>query len=249
MIRVLVSDTSSSVADNIARRLKGSFLVQSCCDGNGVLKSINEFDPDIIVLDMMLPYADGLGILNAMRGSGNYAKVIAVLSFPSAYVMKELARLGVQHCISKPYFPGCIVSQIYRMAAELENASQVSEEMNLAAHLASLGFQCGRRRYDTTKTAIMLRYRGENGSATKILYPEVAKICGGDAASVEKSIRDAIHSAWKTGNREIWKLYFPQAGYKCPTNDTFVIRLATAIADGEKVKKTSLPEMIMVRQA
>ena len=102
MLRVLVSDATSIVADNVARQLKGNFLVQSCYDGNAVLKCINEFEPDIIILDMMLPYVDGISILNALRGSGNDAKVIAVLPFQNSFAMNELARLNVQHCIVKP---------------------------------------------------------------------------------------------------------------------------------------------------
>ncbi|MCZ0980453.1 response regulator transcription factor [Streptomyces diastatochromogenes] len=67
-VRVLVVDDEASLAEllSMALRYEG-WQVRSAGDGAAALRSAREFRPDAVILDVMLPDADGLSLLGALR--------------------------------------------------------------------------------------------------------------------------------------------------------------------------------------
>ncbi|MCW5250110.1 response regulator transcription factor [Streptomyces sp. SHP 1-2] len=67
-VRVLVVDDEQSITEllSMALRYEGC-QIRSAGDGHGALRAAREFRPDVVVLDMMLPDMDGLGVLGRLR--------------------------------------------------------------------------------------------------------------------------------------------------------------------------------------
>lgn len=76
-VRVVVVDDESSLSDllSMALRYEG-WDVRAAADGQGALSVIREFQPDVVVLDIMLPDIDGLQVLRRMRADGRDIPVL-----------------------------------------------------------------------------------------------------------------------------------------------------------------------------
>ncbi len=76
-VRVVVVDDESSLSDllSMALRYEG-WDVRSAADGHSALSVIREFQPDVVVLDVMLPDIDGLQVLKRMRADGRDIPVL-----------------------------------------------------------------------------------------------------------------------------------------------------------------------------
>ncbi|MCW8916220.1 MAG: response regulator [Magnetovibrio sp.] len=74
-------------------------------DGEAALAAISEKQPDVVLLDVMLPKRDGLSVCEAIRANPNLAETkILVLSAKSRESDKDKAlKLGADDYITKPY--------------------------------------------------------------------------------------------------------------------------------------------------
>ncbi len=69
-VRVLVVDDESTLTEllSMALRYEG-WNVKGAADGHGAVTLAKSFEPDAVVLDMMLPDMDGLDVLRACAGT------------------------------------------------------------------------------------------------------------------------------------------------------------------------------------
>jgi DNA-binding response OmpR family regulator len=102
---ILVVDDSAE----IVRALKEYMLVPlgyqviSAADGRSGLKLAISRQPDLIMLDMQLPFMDGLEVLKALRQDGCQAPVIFMTMHGSESIAVEVFRLGVRDYLAKPF--------------------------------------------------------------------------------------------------------------------------------------------------
>jgi two-component system, chemotaxis family, response regulator PixG len=119
--RVLVVDDDTNIREVVSvclRKLKGwdTLTVGSGQEG---LNSIGTYQPDAIVLDMMMPLMDGLTFLRLLRSDPNTKLIPVVLMTANLYLPGKqlLTELGVVDIISKPFVPVNLVKQIDRVFA------------------------------------------------------------------------------------------------------------------------------------
>ena len=75
--RILVVEDDRSIARLVELELEHrGFAVRCACDGPSGLRAASEFRPAAIVLDIMLPGLDGVGVLARLRTVGNGVPVI-----------------------------------------------------------------------------------------------------------------------------------------------------------------------------
>ena len=244
MPRLLISDADGIYASAIKTQLKNEYLIESCDDGEKVLKLLRKFDPDVLVLDLRLPKVDALTVLRSLRSAGYTTKVIVLASFMSEYINRELSLLGVSTVLMIPTTLGSLVNSIRDITSENQDNEQ-SIEAAAERILLDLGFNMGRACYSVVYSALLYVSNNPNCFMTKCLYPDLAKVYGGTKEKIEKSIRDGIKGAWKNGAREVWYLYFPNLSVvsesdskrRWPTNEAFLNRIASALCQKERVKK------------
>ena len=67
-VRVLVVDDEPNIRDLLASSLRfAGFEVTTAADGNGALHGVDDAEPDLIVLDVMLPDMDGFTVARRLR--------------------------------------------------------------------------------------------------------------------------------------------------------------------------------------
>jgi two-component system OmpR family response regulator len=112
-IRALVVDDESSISDLVSIALKyEKFEVRTASSGRDAVAAAKEFDPDVIVLDIMLPDFDGIEVMKRIR---NEQKDIPVLFLTAKDDVKDrIAGLtaGGDDYVTKPFSIEELVARI-----------------------------------------------------------------------------------------------------------------------------------------
>lgn len=87
------------------------FIVNLCDNGGNAVKCFKEFNPDIIILDIMLPEVDGIEICRTIRS--NSVLPIIMLSAKSGDIDKILSLgVGADDYITKPFSPAEVIARV-----------------------------------------------------------------------------------------------------------------------------------------
>lgn len=226
MRKLLIADASEPFTDGLRAVLKSEFQLQICHDGESALELLLSFRPDVLILNLMLPYKDGLTVLQ--ESSHKPEIILAVTPFLNAYVEQAAASLGIQYLMIMPTVSALrvrLMDMIANTAAPKESlSSQVS------VHLHALNFRPHLDGYQQLCVGLPILAQNPNLRLSKELYPAIAQYFQlADSRTVEHSIRKAIHSAWKNRNPLVWEKYFPprpDGTLPCPSNKTFLCRMA-----------------------
>jgi len=83
----------------------GNFTLKQCNNGKQALDCIDEFEPDIVVTDIMMPEMDGITLLQNLRNNPKYKDlpVIFTTAKAQAHEIEYYSKLGVTKIISKPF--------------------------------------------------------------------------------------------------------------------------------------------------
>lgn len=247
MQRVLIADSSCLLGQEIKRILKGAYEVEICQDGFTALELIRDFEPDVLVLDMWLPYCDGLDLLHNLRSVGNAVSVIALVRSLPGSTENLLRRYGVSYVFPKPCSVSAVAACVNSLCLQTDAEKDIDAgiENEIKGTLLRLGFAIGTNRFNCVYNAILITYNSGYDMLWKLVYPEVARICGGTVGRVEKAIRDARTDAFRHGDMRIWELYFPpgkSGKVECPSNENFVLRIVEALKNRERLKKAYMPK-------
>jgi DNA-binding NarL/FixJ family response regulator len=104
MIRLLVVDDQDLVRQGIVALLgfEDDFkVVAQAVDGDDCLLKVNEFKPDVVLLDIRMPKRNGLETLREMRLRGDFTPVILLTTFNESMTMAQGKQLGAQACLLK----------------------------------------------------------------------------------------------------------------------------------------------------
>ena len=142
--KVLVVEDDINIAELLRLYLqKDGFEVSHAADGGKAVEMAREIQPDLVLLDIMLPVMDGWQVCREIR---NFSKVPIIMLTAKADERSELQgfELGVDEYITKPFSPKILVARvdaILRRAHLLRNESILSVggiEMNKAAHVVTI---------------------------------------------------------------------------------------------------------------
>jgi two-component system response regulator (stage 0 sporulation protein A) len=229
--KLLIAQSAEEQALALAELFRGICQVRVCTDGGAAMELLSRFQPDVLVLDLMLPGYDGLSLLQWARDQGLRPQVLATTRFCSDYVLDTAQNLGVRYLMRKPCSVSALTARI-RDLLERECPPEQSvrkEETEISGLLAALSIPGKLRGCTYLRCAVPLYAADPLQSVTKVLYPQVAKCCGCEASHVERSIRSAIEAGWKHRDDNIWRLYFPAGATgltERPTNSAFIAALA-----------------------
>lgn len=115
MIRILVVEDDRDIADLVARYMeKAGFAVEILASGRDGLAAISARPPDLLVLDVMLPYVSGIEICRAARAQERTALVPIIMLTARAEESERIAGLeiGADDYIAKPFSPNELVARV-----------------------------------------------------------------------------------------------------------------------------------------
>jgi len=111
--RVLVVDDEPMVRDVLARYLaQDGFEVDIAADGEAALEAVRSTNPDLVVLDLMLPRLDGFEVFHRMRGAGIESPVIMLTARGEVTDRVVGLEIGADDYVSKPFSPKEVVARI-----------------------------------------------------------------------------------------------------------------------------------------
>jgi DNA-binding NarL/FixJ family response regulator len=114
-IRVLIVDDHPAVRRGLRTFLELSEdidVVGEAADGTQVADLVVATEPDVVLLDMVLPGLDGLGVLAALRERGTAARVLVITSFTDRRSVLPAVRSGARGYLSKDVEPEALVAAV-----------------------------------------------------------------------------------------------------------------------------------------
>jgi CheY-like chemotaxis protein len=107
MTRLLVADDSETVLLMLQRRLEmEGYEVVTATDGVEALDRLREAgpnEPDVILLDAMMPNKSGTEVLEEIRGAGSEIPVLMISAHLDAQEPERMRSLGATDIIPKPF--------------------------------------------------------------------------------------------------------------------------------------------------
>src|SRR6478752_7194281 len=204
-------------------------------NGQECLSILKDKNPDVLVLDIIMPHLDGLAVLGQLKEmkKENYPNVIMLTAFGQEDVTKKA--FDMENLVNHIRQVSGQTSSFMQRSSSSMRSHRDSKPANLDASITSIIHEIGVpahiKGYLYLREAISMVYKDIEllGSITKVLYPDIAKKYNTTASRVERAIRHAIEVAWSRGNIDSISSLF---GYTVsmskakPTNSEFIAMVA-----------------------
>ncbi|MCY9657020.1 sporulation transcription factor Spo0A [Paenibacillus chondroitinus] len=236
-------------------------IVGVAYNGNEVLRFLEQQRelPDVLILDIIMPHLDGLGVLEKMREMNlpTQPKIIMLTAFGQENITQKAVQLGASYYILKPFDMETLTNRIRQLVGNTQtnattstastpraNVVHMPKGKNLDANITSIIHEIGVpahiKGYQYLREAITMVYNNIEilGAITKTLYPAIAEKYKTTPSCVERAIRHAIEVAWTRGNIDSISFIF---GYTIniskskPTNSEFIAMVADKLRIEHKV--------------
>jgi two-component system alkaline phosphatase synthesis response regulator PhoP len=110
--RILVVDDEPSIVNLVFSYLrKEGYEVQTAADGPGALKALHAFQPDLVVLDIMLPGIDGLEVLAQLRRESDAYVILLTAKTEEVDRVVGLS-VGADDYVTKPFSPRELTARV-----------------------------------------------------------------------------------------------------------------------------------------
>ncbi|ADU51270.1 response regulator receiver protein [Thermaerobacter marianensis DSM 12885] len=243
-IRVLIADDNREFCELLAdylERQPDMELVGIAHDGQEVVERIQSAAPDVVLLDVIMPHLDGIGVLETLATMNlpRRPQVVMLTAFGQEAVSRRVAELGASYFVLKPFDLDVLADRIRQVAGSstraVRRAAAPTRDRNLEVEVTNLLHQIGIpahiKGYFYLREAILrVVHRVELlGAVTKELYPAIAVKYDTTPSRVERAIRHAIEVAWNRGNMDVVNRLFGHtvhADRGKPTNSEFIAMVA-----------------------
>lgn len=229
-------------------------LVGSCGDGKTAINMIEELEPSVVILDIVMPELDGFDVMSKVNLTKSPRYIIVSQLVGDAFVSKAM-RLGASYYMAKPInfntlrerivefadknndikpiisSPDTKIEERYYSQETFKAKATRSLDEKIANIFISVGIPAHIKGYQFLREAIKMAIKTPEiiNCITKKLYPSIAVKFDTSASKVERAIRHAIEVAWNRGKIEninnIFGIKIYSANEK-PTNGEFIALVA-----------------------
>ena len=131
--KILVVDDEQTLLNTVRAYLEQEgYTVQTAVDGRTALLIFRDFQPDLVVLDIMLPEVDGLEVLRQLRQTSDVYVIMLTAKADEADKVIGLG-LGADDYVTKPFSPRELVARIKASLRRL-SGRQTPKEL-ISTHL------------------------------------------------------------------------------------------------------------------
>lgn len=122
-MKILIAEDDSLILKTMEMCLKKEGYEIICStDGLDAMEKIEVNKPDIIILDIMLPYFSGLEIVGKLKQGGASVPIIVLSAMGQQVVADEAKKLGADEFITKPFNIKGLTSHIQRLTDKVATA-------------------------------------------------------------------------------------------------------------------------------
>lgn len=250
-IRVLVVDDNREYVEVLCSFMKQEKRIEvvGCAyDGLEAINLMRMTDPDVLILDMVMPNLDGIGVLERMQNLRlkKVPRILVVSAVLNDSIAAKTISLGAEYFMLKPVNFEVLVERIAMFSQEEDVKAMEFRPQEIRSFpkpdmgnietmvtdvIHEIGIPAHIKGYQYLRHAIMMVVKDLDiiNSITKELYPTVAKDFNTTPSRVERAIRHAIEVAWDRGDTEVLNSFF---GYTIanskgkPTNSEFIAMIA-----------------------
>lgn len=240
-IRVLLADDNREfieIVKGYIERQEDMSLVGIAYHGNEALDLIYQEKPHVVILDIIMPHLDGLGVLEKLQNTDNRPRIIILTAFGQESMTQRAVNLGADYYILKPFDLDTLGKRIRQLHDDFSDQSNVGSqfhalnsvstivnsqgsnsviqptpknlEVEVTRMIHQMGVPAHVKGYQYLRDAIVcvIIDIALLGSVTKELYPMIAVKYQTTPSRVERAIRHAIELAWDRGNIEFMNRFF-----------------------------------------
>ena len=257
-LNVAIADDNERIVELLDRIVSSDEelnVVGKAGNGEELYDIIKAKEPDVVLLDIIMPKVDGLTVMERVNEDKNMKKrpaFIVITAVGQEKITEDAFALGANYYILKPFDNDMVISRIKHVRVKIA-ARRISRrfaglmptkskaeyiERNLETDVTEIIHEIGVpahiKGYQYLRDAIIMSVGDMDmlNSITKILYPTIAKKHQTTPSRVERAIRHAIEVAWSRGKMDtIEELfgYTVSGGKGKPTNSEFIALIADKI--------------------
>ena len=251
--RILMADPNQDFCRQLLELVQAEGdmeVVGMAADGAEALAMAAQLRPDIILMELVLPKLDGLGVLRRLQEIDFSGHIIVLSAFYNSNVISDCSNCGADYFMPKPCDTDALLirlRELHKASASpsvsagvdcreyaLSHRSDVELESVVTDIIHEVGVPAHIKGYQYLREAIILTIKDMDmiNAVTKVLYPEVAKRFNTTPSRVERAIRHAIEVALDRGDIEVLQKFF---GYTVsnikgkPTNSEFIAMIADSL--------------------
>ena len=258
-ITVLIADDNPDFANTLTSYIKEDEefeIIAIARDGKEAVEMILNTQPDVALLDVIMPHLDGLGVLEKVNAAKmNKTPLFIMLSAVGQdKITQRSLDLGAEYYVMKPFDITLLLQRIKEIrkyqpsqfrnnninreikAPYIEiSPDKKKDQENLEALVTNVIHEVGVpahiKGYQYLREAIMMVVNNIDviNQITKQLYPDIAVKYHTTPSRVERAIRHAIEVAWGRGQAETVENIFGytiSAAKGKPTNSEFIAMIA-----------------------
>ena len=257
--RVLIADDNQDFSRTLSSYINNQDdmeVISMAKDGNEAVEMIAKNNPDIVLLDVIMPHLDGLGVLEKVNEMELSKKPVCIMlsAVGQDKITQKAISLGAEYYVVKPFDIELLIKRIkeikyhqpnqtsnYFITREIKpqyielSMDESKKEENLEALVTNIIHEVGVpahiKGYQYLREAIMMVVNDIDviNQITKSLYPKIAAKYNTTPSRVERAIRHAIEVAWGRGQQEAVESIFGytiSASKGKPTNSEFIAMIA-----------------------
>ena len=253
-VTVLIADDNQEFAKTLATYLEKQDdmeVIGMAKDGLEAVDIISNTTPDVVILDVIMPHLDGIGVLEKINLMNIDKKPICIMLSAVGQDKITQKAISLEYYIVKPVDIELLIKRIRELKnfKPLQNTNFISREIkqqyisvqnekdeeNLEALVTNIIHEVGVpahiKGYQYLREAIMMVVKDIEviNQITKSLYPQIAQKYSTTPSRVERAIRHAIEVAWGRGQTEVVENIFGytiSAAKGKPTNSEFIAMIA-----------------------
>lgn len=251
-IKIFIADDDEKRAQEVKEVLikeKDFEIVGIANEGNKAVEMIMENKVDIVLLELVLPGLDGLGVIekiNSKSANAGACPAFMIISSSNRQNLVDCAfEVGASYFMLRPFNFEVLINRIRQIRYACKgritkgNTSSVVSydnclESDVTNIIHEIGVPAHIKGYQYLRDAIIMSVNDNEmlNSINKILYPTIAKRHKTTPSRVERAIRHAIEVAWSRGKMDTIDELFGYTvcnGKGKPTNSEFVALIADKI--------------------